>query len=95
MKVYIVTSGCVFDGGTNRHVALTEARAVDLAEALVDKFKDDVPDEYDIRDYWKRNDACPKVLACEVGGGRRVALWQSHAWTAFDFVAVHEWEVEA
>lgn len=42
MKVYIVSSGCVFGGGTNRHVALSEARAIELAEALVDKFKDDV-----------------------------------------------------
>jgi hypothetical protein len=83
MKVYIVSSGCVFDGGTNRHVALTEARAIELAEEIVRTEPFGSP--------WKRDaSARATTLACEgQDGPRRVAFWSD----GYDFVAVHEWEV--
>ena len=92
MKSFIVSAGCVFDGGTNRHVALTAARALELAEDVIDEMKDDVPDGYDINLTWPRLDADYRPqMACEVGSrpARRVALWRQNN----DFVAVHEWEV--
>ena len=93
MKVYIVSSGCVFDGGANRHVVLTEARAIELAEDEIDASKDDVPDGYNVNLTWPRLDADYRPqMACELGpnAARRVALWRQ----GNDFVAVHEWEVE-
>jgi hypothetical protein len=92
MKIYIVSSGCVHEGGTNRHVALTEARAIELAEDVIDLLNDDVPDGYDINLTWPRLDADYRPqMACEIGRrpARRVALWRQ----GNDFVAVHEWEV--
>jgi hypothetical protein len=86
VKIYIVSSGCIFDGGTNRHVALTEARAIELAEALVREEQ-----AYWTIRTWKRDaSARATTLACEgQDGPRRVAFWSDD----YDFVAVHEWEV--
>lgn len=89
MKIYIVSSGCVFEGGTNRHVALTEARAIELAQALVKvELVEFEMDEFEIWHVWDRNDTHPTVLDCD-GSSRRVAFWRG----GDDYVAVHEWEV--
>lgn len=100
MKIYIVSLGCVFDGGTNRHVALTEARAIELAEALVhdeqsyskDRAEQPFANDRSRDSTWKRDaSARATTLACEVDdrSARRVAFWSDD----YDFVAVHEWEV--